>query len=291
MGNRIFGPDVTRSLLFIGDTHVGGPNNPTFRWTKFADAFLADTYKPAAVIHIGDMTDQADAASVNLAKAWWSRFPAPKAQMNGDHDLLNGVTIAQWQTDYSAQEFKTVDFGFAAVITTNYVVDTARRDAIIAAANAVAPKPVFLTVHRPLRDSTGAGIAPHTNLSASAPNYSFALSPADNTNVMTAANSASNIVAVLSGHSHAWVDDPGAAMTMNMGTRTVGVINCSAITYVGTGSPLNSPLVGVWVTLKTDNKTLEVRYRDYGAGGVWTYWMGGDRAQTGRSRVVRLVTS
>ena len=42
-----------------------------------------------------------------------------------------------------------------------------------------------------------------------------------------------NIAAVFSGHSHAWLDDPGAAITQSMGTRTVPVYNTSAITYVG----------------------------------------------------------
>jgi len=284
MGNRIFAPPADRTLMFIGDTHVG--DNPANRWTKFADAFLADAYKPAGIVHIGDLTDQSDAPSVALAKAWWARFPNPKTMTNGDHDLLNGVTLAQWQSDYSTSEFKTVDFGFVAVITTHYAMDATRRDAIIAAAAAVAPKPVYLCIHRPLRDTTTAGTAPHDNLSASAPSYTFAQSAAEDPLTRAAVNGSSNIVGVFSGHTHAWLDDPGAAITQSMGTRTVPVINTSAITYVGgTKQFFSDPLIGVFITLRADNKTLEVRYRDYGANGVWTFF------DTARGRITTLTAT
>lgn len=286
MGNRIFAPDASRSLLFIGDTHIG--DNPSARWTKFADAFLADSFRPAGIVHIGDLTDQSDAASVNLAKAWIARFPNPKTLVNGDHDLLNGVTLAQWQTDYSTQEFKTVDFGFVAVITTTYLIDTARRDAIIAAANAVSPKPVFLATHRPLRDTTTAGVAPHDNLSASAPNYSFATDLGSDTNIRAAFSSATNMIAGFSGHSHAWLDDPGCAIRVPCGTRQIPYVNTSAITYVGGSKQFYSdPIIGIIVTLKADNKTIEVRYRDYGGNGVWTYW---DKAR-GRTTTLTATTA
>ena len=177
MGNRVVPPDMSRTLMFIGDTHVG--DNPANRWTKFADSFLWDTARPAGIVHIGDLTDQSDAPSVALAKGWWARFPDPKTMTNGDHDLLNGVTLSQWESDYNTTEFKTVDFGFVAVITTTYGMTAGRRDQIIAAAAAVSPKPVFLCIHRPLRDTTTAGMAPHDNLSASAPSYTFAQSAAE----------------------------------------------------------------------------------------------------------------
>jgi hypothetical protein len=271
VGNRNFHPDASRSLLFIGDTHVG--NNPSNRWTKFADAVLGDAFKPAGIIQIGDLTDQATTAEVNLAKAWWARFPSPKVLTNGDHDLLNGVTISQWQTDYATQEFKTVDLGFVAVITTNYIVDTARRDAIIAAANAVAPKPVYVCIHRPARDTTGAGVAPHENLSASAPNYSFALDSSSDTNLRSAMGSATNIVGGFAGHTHAWLDDPGAAIRITAGARQVPFVNCSSITYVGSAKQFyTDPIIGVVATLRPDGKTTEIRYRDYGANAVWTWW-------------------
>ena len=271
MGARSFHPPADRTLLFIGDTHIG--DNPVNRWTKFADAFLADSFKPAGIVHIGDLTDQSDAPSVTLAKQWWARFPDPKTMMNGDHDLLNGVTLAQWQSDYGVAEFKTVDFGFVAVITTHYAMTATRRDEIIAAAAAVAPKPVYLCIHRPLRDTTGAGVAPHDNLSASAPLYQFAESASEDPLTRAAVDASSNIVAVFSGHSHAWLDDPGAAITQSMGARTVPVINTSAITYVGSNKQFFSdPLVGLLVTLLADNKSVQIRYRDYGAGGVYTFW-------------------
>ena len=82
MGNRIFAPPMNRTLMFIGDTHVG--DNPRARWTKFADAFLADTAnRPAGIVHIGDLTDQSDAPSIALAKQWWARFPDPKCMSDG----------------------------------------------------------------------------------------------------------------------------------------------------------------------------------------------------------------
>jgi 3',5'-cyclic AMP phosphodiesterase CpdA len=285
VGNRIFAPPMNRTLMFIGDTHVG--DNPRARWTKFADAFLADTAnRPAGIVHIGDLTDQSDAASIALAKQWWARFPDPKCMTNGDHDLLNGMTLAQWQLDYATQEFKTVDFGFVAVITTNYAITATRRDEIIAAAAAVAPKPVYLCIHRPLRDTTTAGTAPHDNLSASAPGYAFAQSAAEDPLTRAAVNGTTNIIGVFSGHSHAWLDDPGAAITQSMGTRVVPVINTSAITYVGGVKQFfTDPIVALFVTLLPDNKTLEVRYRDYGANGVWTAW------DMNRGRVTTLVAA
>jgi len=284
MGNRIFAPPMNRTLMFIGDTHVG--DNPVNRWTKFADAFLADKYRPAGIVHIGDLTDQSDPPSVTSAKAWWARFPDPKTMTNGDHDLLNGVTLAQWQSDYATQEFKTVDFGHVAVITTHYAITATRRDEIIAAAAAVAPKPVYLCIHRPLRDTTTAGTAPHDNLSASAPLYQFAQSASEDPLTRAAVDGSSNIVAVFSGHSHAWLDDPGAAITQSMGTRTAPVINTSAITYVGsTKQFFSDPLIALFITLRADNKTVEVRYRDYGQNGVWTYF---DRA---RGQITSLTAS
>lgn len=275
MGNRLASPDASRTLLFIGDTHVG--DNPQRRWTKYADSMLADPFQPAGIVHIGDLTDQSDAPSVTLAKQWFARFPNPKTMMNGDHDLLNGVTLSQWESDYGTTEFKTVDFGFVAVITTHYAMTTTRRDQIIAAAAAVSPKPVYLCIHRPLRDSTTAGTAPHDNLSASAPSYTFAQSAAEDPLTRAAVDGSPNIVAVFSGHSHAWLDDPGAAITQSMGTRTAAVINTSSITYVGSNKQFfTDPLIGVMVTLRADNKTVEIRYRDYGAQGVWTFF---DRAR------------
>jgi hypothetical protein len=264
-------PPAHRTLLFIGDTHVG--DNPSNRWTKFADAVTNDSFHPAGIVHIGDQTDQADAPSVVLAKAWWDRFPDPKCLTNGDHDLLNGATLADWETNYETEEFKTVDFGFVSVLTTHYAMTTTRRDEIIAAAAAIAPRPIFLCIHRPLRDSTTAGTAPHDNLSASAPDYLFAEDASEDTLTRAAVDASPNIVAVFSGHSHAWLDDPGCAITQSMGTRTVPVINCSSITYVGgTKQFFSDPLIGLIVTLLDDNKTIELRYRDYGNGGVYTFF-------------------
>ena len=101
-----------------------------------------------------------------------------------------------------------------------------------------------------------------------------------------AVNGSSNIVGVFSGHSHAWLDDPGAAITQSMGTRVVPVINTSAITYVGAVKQFfTDPIVALFVTLLPDNKTLEVRYRDYGANGVWTAW------DMNRGRVTTLVAA
>lgn len=271
MGNRSVAPNMSRTLMFIGDTHVG--DNPARRWTKFADAFLAEPSKPAGIVHIGDLTDQSDAPSVALAKQWWARFPGPKIMTIGDHDLLNGVTRANWESDYATTVRNTVDFGFCAVVTCDWAMTATIRDQVIADAAAVSPKPVFLCIHRPLRDTTTAGTAPHDNLSASAPSYTFAQSASEDPLTRAAVNGSSNIVGVFSGHSHAWLDDPGAAITQSMGTRTVPVINTSAITYVGgTKQFFTDPLVGLYVTLRADNKTLELRYRDYGANGVWTAW-------------------
>lgn len=284
MGNRIARPDPTRTLMFIGDTHVG--DNPANRWTKFADAFLADTFRPAGIVHIGDLTDQSDAPSVALAKQWWARFPDPKCMTIGDHDLLNGVTRANWESDFATLVAKTVDFGFCAVITCDWAMTAAIRDDIIARAAAVAPKPVFLCIHRPLRDTTTAGTAPHDNLSASAPLYQFAQSASEDPLTRAAVDASTNIVGVFSGHSHAWLDDPGAAITQSMGTRTVPVINTSAITYVGsTKQFFSDPLIAVFITLRSDGRTMEVRYRDYGNNGVWTFL---DRA---RGRVTTLVAT
>ena len=120
---------------------------------------------------------------------------------------------------------------------------------------AIAPKPVFLCHHRPLRDTTGAGTAPHDNLSASAPSYTYAMGSTED------------------GYVHAWLDDPGAATLVDMGTRQVPYFNCSSITYVGgTKQFFSDPLVGLVVTLLPDDQTIELRYRDYGAGGLYTFW-------------------
>ncbi|HEY9522454.1 MAG TPA: metallophosphoesterase [Thermopolyspora sp.] len=271
MGNRIVHPPAERSLLFIGDTHIG--DNPSNRWTKMADAILADSFTPAGIVHIGDLTDQSDAPSVALAKTWWARFPEPKCLTVGDHDQLNGVTSTDWEDAYGTTVFKTVDFGFAAVITTYYLWTTTIRDAVIAAAAAIAPKPVFLCHHRPLRDTTGAGTAPHDNLSASAPSYTYAMGSTEDGYVRAAVDASPNIVGVFAGHTHAWLDDPGAATLVDMGTRQVPYFNCSSITYVGgTKQFFSDPLVGLVVTLLPDDQTIELRYRDYGAGGLYTFW-------------------
>lgn len=280
MGNRIFNPPADRTIRFIGDTHIG--LNPSHRYTKVLQEVQRCPVGVACTVHIGDLTENGAAGEVPVAQAWWANFPTPKTLINGDHDLLQS-TLPQWETQYGVTEFGTYDLPFVRFIRTTYTWSQARVDAIQAAAQAVPSTPCIVLSHRPLRDTVLAGTAPHDGFTTGTP-YTFAVGATEDSIMRTMLGATPNIVAIISGHTHSWMDAPGFAALTTVGSRQVAAINCSSITYVGGTTEYQAdPLRCIFLTLKPDNKTIEVRYRDYGASGVWL--------APGGSRVTTLVTT
>lgn len=263
-------PDPARSVAIIGDTHIG--DSPATRYNAFKQKLAADKPTYSCLCHIGDLTENGFASEVAIAQSWWASLANVAPQrflINGDHDLLQ-MSIGTWETSYGTTEFGELDLGWVRLIKTNYLIDAARRDQIIALCATQPAKPVFLFVHRPLRDTVLAGTAPHDGFTTGSPTYLFAQDATNDSLFRAAIDASANVVAVFSGHSHSWIDAPGFVTTANTGTRSVPYVNCSSITYVGgTKQFFQDPLYMLVATLLKDNTTVEIRYRDIGGGGTW----------------------
>jgi hypothetical protein len=71
----------------------------------------------------------------------------------------------------------------------------------------------------------------------------------------------------ISGHTHSPLDAPGLVSRLVLGGRGVACVNASAIAYTGRTREWTDPLASIFLTHRPG--TIEVRFRDHGAG-VWT---------------------
>ncbi|MGY1618128.1 metallophosphoesterase family protein [Geodermatophilus sp. SYSU D00691] len=92
-----------------------------------------------------------------------------------------------------------------------------------------------------------------------------------------------NAIAWLSGHTHAPIETPGAITSVDVG-HSLAAVNCTGLWYTSPDhTEAHDPLRGLLLSV-LDEHTLEVRFRDHGAG-VWTTPVGGEH---GGRKVVRL---
>jgi hypothetical protein len=282
-------PDWQRTLLLIGDTHIG--NNPSYRYTKFRNgAIRTGVLQPraAASVHIGDIVEgEVGSASPLLypdqdaiAIPWLATFTdTPVILMEGNHDSgtrTGGApdrTTAEWQTAYGVLANDYVDlpaFRFIKVSYQSFDQDSkAWTKSVINAAN----RPCILGIHYPMRDTIGGGTSPHNNLgSTKSPTFDLCLTSGNNSGVLEVISECPDLKAIVTGHCHAWYDSDDFVCKVTSGANSVAHVNCSAITYVGIAmDEMSDPLIGYYVTLNGDETSVSVRMRDHGAN-LWRHW-------------------
>lgn len=270
--------DTAPVIQLIGDCHEGltpANSTPSYRLTKaFADMTAGSMrLTPDVALHVGDMTQNGNAAEAALIKPRLDALPWPYITSFGEHDNFNAEwtdadMLAAWGRTALVEAF---DVGFATVITVP-PGPTAPEVALIGTLAAAAPGPVILLSHRPLRSTFGRPSPTRNGQpdNANDQGYYVGGSPAVEASVRAVIDAQPKIKLVCSGHLHSAPDVPPAGLAnaaVNTGTRTIAQVNASALAYVNTTvSGGSDPLLGVYLSWYSDH--VDVRLRDHGAG-VW----------------------
>jgi predicted phosphodiesterase len=266
-------PTMGRSIVFIGDSHVG--NNPQHRLDKFAQGYRWRAGRPnhpgtpAMTVQIGDATENGLSSEITSYKAWRDSLGDPVQAVLGNHDIDpdgDTLTVATWETRFGVAANRAVDIpGVCRVVFCDYTISATVRATVDALMKATT-LPVVLVVHYPPRDTHGPGLPPQNGTGTGTP-YSATMTATSDSNVRQLARENNNLVAVIHGHTHTMPDVANFAALMDCGSGVwVAQANCSAITYVGAGpNPHTDPLIGYVLTVVGDD-SVEYRAFDYGAG-------------------------
>jgi hypothetical protein len=264
-------PAPERTVHVIGDVHVGA-TPPVRLESVLAD--LGTRYVPRPVLHlqIGDMTEHGLAAEDTRALAWLGRLPAEHRTILGNHDILDDRrTPAQWARVYGnpAPSYR-IDLSFVRIL-----VVAPDRDADASAAGLLSPATLawldaelgsasgdcWIACHWPLR----ATVTGDTRRVFSSVEPFFHAKPDADLRALLARHPTAT--AWISGHTHSPLDAPGLVSRLVLGGRGVACVNASAIAYTGRTREWTDPLASIFLTHRPG--TIEVRFRDHGAG-VWT---------------------
>lgn len=279
-------PDPDWSILLTGDGHLG--DNPTRRYEKYRDGInrigpLEARF--ALHVNVGDAAE-GETTGANpptypeqdiLVKAWFASFNDDIEFMEGNHDTgteIDGTprTREEWEAAYGILANDFVDlpnFRFVKVSYQSFFDNKAWAKGII---DAAAPKKVVLGIHYPMRNTIGGGTPPHDNIgSTKAPDFILCLSSASDAAMRELIAECPNLVAIVTGHCHAWYDSEDFICKVTSGSNSVAHVNASAVTYVGQSLNMGDPLIGYVVTLNDGGSSVSVRMRD--AGRVqWRRW-------------------
>jgi 3',5'-cyclic AMP phosphodiesterase CpdA len=281
-------PDGTKTIHCVGDLHTGA-GTQTRRDIMAADVATGQLPTPFCRVQVGDLANTGITSEDTTAKAFMSSLGGTYYAIVGNHDIWQNVrTSAQWAAAYGfASQNYVVDAGFATLVfvgpdtLVNYPPDTTTM--ILSQPTldwldnqlAIATKDCWVFCHAPLRNTV---VGPTSGFGAvwSSAEDSFYVQP--DTSIRTILNAQPRAKAWISGHTHSPITAPGFVKAENVGTRSVAAINCSAIYYTGRTVETYDPIISVYLT-RTSTGSIEVRYRDHGAG-VWTGPGGGARVTT-----------
>lgn len=272
-------PPDGSTLHVMSDTHFGLLT--TRRKDKFGGDLLLDRMMPAvaAHLHCGDFVQAPDTTQDTEGLAWASTYlgDAPLWIDIGNHDV-DGTWGGTTRTGAQAATALgmpgrdwTTDLGFARLISLGIEnvsggspqIDAASLTYLDTQLAAAGTQPCWVTSHAPLYNTVGAG-GPTTEYKSTDAGFYY---PND-ADIRAILADYPNAKAWISGHTHSPIEANNLISAETIGGHTVAAINASAIEYVEKVRDSNQPIHSVYVTA-VDDTTIEVRFRNHGAG-VWS---------------------
>lgn len=258
-------PPADRTIQLIGDLHIGA-SYPVVRRDKIVTDLSSPLVPdPAVRLLMGDFTQAGTAAQASTAVTWADTMPgdAPWYSLVGNHDLWDdtpGDTMAE-SFGMSAANY-TIDLGFCVVVCVGPIgIDTPDRTTVVIAQATVdwldttltslAGRDVLVAAHAPLYNTVLGGASTENRSDAAgfficAPTYASRDDGVRDGPIRDVLDAHSNVRAWLSGHTHtSFATD--LAGTVNLGTRTIGWVNTSAVFYVGKdfAKPAHHPILSL----------------------------------------------
>ena len=269
----LLAPDMSRTAVVVGDTHIYAPGTSTGfsdganeRANQFQDRVLA-LGNPAAVLHIGDLTEDGLAAEAAVAGPWWNAWPDPKAIVVGNHDIDNagGDTLPQWEARYGDRT-QLIDTAYFRVVTALWSstgqadprgLNTAQGLAELDDLIGDSTKPTALAFH----------YATRTEYGSSGTGFTGSITAAAEDNVQTLIDNHDHLQLFFTGHTHPrlWMGNMGDGFAVR-GNKIVGnngreVIahNVFATTYLSNLGNRRSQLVAPFFSFYSDRYELRLR--------------------------------
>lgn len=255
-------PDLSRTLLAIGDTHtlaagvtVSPKTGANERAALYQQRVLA-LGNPAGVAHVGDISEEGRPQEYALATPWWAAWPAPKIITPGNHDIDAGNgDIAAWEAIFGdrTQVLDTPFFRVVSCLWTatghggrglNDAAGLAQVDALIGASG----KPTALMFHYAVvgqYDDDGTNTVTAQAMA----------------NIRTLIDAHSNLQLVITGHTHSrlWMCNTPAGGIVSAGGRAILNQNVAATTYISNYGNTRSPIPAFMFTFYDDRYEVRIR--------------------------------
>lgn len=259
----IAAPDWTKTVHFIGDTHVGAVSAGRL---ASLSTDINNLSAPVAHVQVGDTTDTATAGQDTDALAFLNGLPATWYSICGGHDVWGDArTPAQWATAYGmAGQSYVVDLTFCQLIcigvdnATSYTLSVATLAWLDAALTAAGATPCIIVNHHPLYNTVQTPDAAKYYASLANTWYQK-----DNAAVRQIVANHDNAVAWVAGHTHSPHFANQFIYSELVGTHYVAIISCSSPYYTNflAGEDLTEAVISLHVSLPSAS-LMEVRVRD-----------------------------
>jgi hypothetical protein len=275
------------NLHLVSDVHCQADPTASLRIGKVLDDCDRMIGRQAIDAHVvmGDLMDQPVQSEADLWRAWrgtleGNSHPRDVYACLGNHDVWDGRTDfpgnPRWTPSLAATALGlpgasyTADLGEIKLIVLGMAEDQATQTwtlTIDAAGLAFldtelgnTTKPCLVVFHGPLFETVDgppgwASYEPYIHAHPDPP-------------LRQILDAHPNAVAWLSGHTHAPIETPRAVGVVDLGSHKLATINVTGLWYTMLDVQPHDPLRGMLLSV-LDEHTMEVRFRDHGAG-VWT---------------------
>lgn len=267
-------PEGGITVQAIGDTHAGTSGMYPWRMDELVrDAHRDRMPAPAAVVQVGDCTNDTPVTDTPFFRDFLARFTAPAYAVMGNHDVY-AQTPAEWAASlgYTSPRYSVDLPGLRLVMFgssdqwLNYEIVTPDKLGWLDTQLAGTTNPVMVFSHFPLYNTVGL-VDPVIDVDSKTIPYYLrtTANPNSSADVLSVLSAHNNVKAWVSGHTHSRIDAPGIVTEVNAGHRFAAINastpHVSASTFPwGAGNRTTS----AYVTLHPDR--VETRFRNHSAG-------------------------
>ena len=262
-------PPRTRTVHFVGDTHITGGMSARRRKILFSDLDRLDEFRCIPRAHVGDMTEKGFASEDTDAVGFMNLMNPGWQAVVGNHDIWdNARNAAAAASAWGRTANWTLDAGFCVLIGVSPTLLGADNASLTldasylaSALDANAGKVCLVVAHPPLQN---------TVLEEAGQDHWNSLDPGfyavNDTAIRDVLATRPQAKAWVSGHTHSPLSAPNIVKRelVKTGAHHLAAINASSPFYTTKGNPLWTDTVSTcYVTV--GEGAIEVRYRDHGA--------------------------